>query len=312
MIYKVIGHKSPDTDTVCSAISYAWLLSERLGQEAQAYVAGSLNKETQYLLDRFEIPTPPLLERFTSEDHLVIVDTNNPDELLTGIDEASIEEIVDHHKLVGGLHTDHPIKVRIMPIACTATVIYEIVKESGKLDIDPKIAAIMLGSILSDTLKFTSPTTTESDKSVAYALAKIADVDIDTLAEEMFAAKSDLSGMSVSDILAMDSKVFPFGDKKARVSVLETTKPKNALSIISQLRSQMQNQKRDEKLDFSFFFIVDIILSEATLIVTNDVEKMIAENAFGAKFSGDTLDLPGIVSRKKQIIPALEKAIVGN
>lgn len=312
MIYKVIGHKSPDTDTVCSAIAYAWLLSERLGQEAQAYVAGSLNKETQYLLNRFDFPTPPMLEKFTPEDHLVIVDTNNPDELLVGINEASIEEIVDHHKLVGGLHTDHPIKVRIMPIACTATVIYEIAKESGRLDFDKKIASIMLGCILSDTLKFSSPTTTELDKSVASALAEIAGVDIETLAEEMFAAKSDLSGMSVSDILKVDSKVFSFGEKKARIAVLETTKPENALSLLSEIQSTMRQNKSDDRVDFSFFFVVDIIKSEATLIVADEIEKSIAEKAFGAMFAGDTLILPGIVSRKKQITPTLEKAIMGN
>jgi len=311
MSLKVIGHISPDTDTVCSPIAYAWFLSEKKGQEAQAFVSGKLNKETEFILNRFSVPTPQTLEHFTSDDHLVIMDTNNPEELLEGIEEAHIEQIIDHHKLVGGLKTDHPITITMVPAACTATIAWDIMHYEGVDTLPKHIAGVMLCAIISDTLKFTSPTTTDHDKKTAEMLAQMCGENIDTLADEMFAAKSDLTGMSTEDILKVDSKVFEFGDKKARISVLETTKPENALAMHSDVVMVLNEMKVAEQLNYAFFFVIDIIKSEAHLIVASTDEKEVAARAFNIAFEGETITLPGIVSRKKQIIPALEPAIIG-
>ncbi len=304
-----IGHINPDTDTVCSPIAYSWFLNEKLDLQTTPKIAGELNKETQFVLQKFGIPTPEVLKKFNEGDEVVLLDTNNPEELLEGIESAKVIEIVDHHKLVGGLTTSEPLKITMKPLACTATIVWQIMKAHKVSTLPKEIAGIMLSAILSDTLKFTSPTTTDEDRTAVEELNAICSEDIETLSENMFAAKSDLGGMSNKDILTVDSKVFPLGTKKVRVSVLETTKPQNALGMKPDLVSEMLKMKAEEKFDHFFFFVIDILNSEATLFVTDDMEKKLAEEAFGQKFTADLLKLPGVVSRKKQIIPKLENVI---
>lgn len=307
-----IGHINPDTDTVCSPIAYSWFLSEKLGLSTTPKIAGALNKETLFVLKKFGIPTPEILKNFTVNDEVVLLDTNNPEELIEGIESAKLVEVVDHHKLVGGLHTSDPVKITMKPIACTATVVWQIMNDSKVLDLPKEIAGIMLCAILSDTLKFTSPTTTDEDKKAAEELADICGENVEELSAQMFEAKSDLSGMTTKDILTVDSKIFEMGDKKVKISVLETTKPNNALTMKEDLAIEMSKMKLEDKVDHIFFFVIDILKSEASLLATSDDEKALAEKAFDKSFEGDFLILPGVVSRKKQIVPALEKVVVGN
>lgn len=304
-----IGHVNPDTDTVCSPIAYSWFLNEKMNLQVSPKIAGELNKETQFVLHKFDMSTPEVLTNFTKDDEIILLDTNNPEELLPGIEYAKIIEIVDHHKLVGGLTTAEPLKITMKPLACTATIVWQIMKGFGVKNLPKEIAGIMLCGILSDTLKFTSPTTTEDDKETAKELQTICGESIEKLSEDMFAAKSDLTGMSTKNILTVDSKVFPMSNKKIRISVLETTKPQNAINMKSDLVNEMLEIKNEEKTDHFFFFIVDILNSEANLVVTDDIEKNFAEEAFNQKFNGDFLKLAGVVSRKKQIVPQLEKVI---
>lgn len=306
---KVFGHLNPDTDSTCSAIVYAWFLKESRGIEATPYVLGSLNKEATYLLDRFKVEVPQVLDSLSAGEAVTIVDTNNPEELPADIAQASIAEIIDHHKLIGGLSTSEPLSVTMRPVACTATIIWQVMNQEEGLVLPQHIASLMVAAIVSDTLKFTSPTTTAVDQAAAKALAEQAGIDIDELANGMFAAKSDLSGMSANDLLLMDSKIFKLGGKSIRVSSLETTKPDNALAMADQLVEAMEAMKKEAGLDGVFFFIVDILQSKATLLVSADFEREIAENGFGKIFSEGVMELPGVVSRKKQIIPALEKAL---
>jgi len=304
---KVFGHKSPDTDTVCSAIAYAWYLTNRKNIESKAYIQGSINRETEFVLNAFKVNRPDLLGKLSEADKVVIVDTNNPEELPDNLESAEILEILDHHKLAGGLSTSQPISVTIKPIACTATIIWQKMNQEGNADISKDIAGLMVSAITSDTLKFTSPTTTEEDRKAAQELAKIAGIDIDKHAKKMFESKSDLSGMNPSDILLSDSKIFDMSSKKVRISVIETTKPENALQLKGDLITQMQNIKKNETLYAMFFFIIDILKSEATLIVPSKHEESLAEKAFNSSFKDGIMILPGIVSRKKQIVPAIEK-----
>jgi manganese-dependent inorganic pyrophosphatase len=307
MAIKVIGHKAPDTDTVCSAIAYSWLLNKK-GINSVSCRAGELNKETKYVLEKFGVNEPILLEEFSSEDEVIIVDTNNKDELPSGIENTQIKEIIDHHKLTGTISTNEPIPIIIKPWASTASIIWKHIKHSGYI-IDNKIAGILLAAVLSDTLKFNSPTTTKKDIESAKELEKEANTKMDPLAEEMFAAKSDLSGMTAKDILLVDSKVFDFSSRKTRMSVLETTSPENALSMKKELLAASIELKKDEKTDYLFFFVVDIIRSESSLIVSTNEEMEIAQKAFGKEFKDNFMKLEKVVSRKKQMIPAIEKAL---
>lgn len=303
---KVFGHKSPDTDAACTPVSYAWYLRQK-GEDAEAFVLGELNRETKFVLDAAKVPHPKILGSLADGDEVVVLDTNNPEELPDDIAKARIIKIVDHHKLFG-LTSETPLEVYMKPVGCSSTLVYQLMKEENVTP-SKEIATLMLSAILSDTLKFTSPTTTKQDKKAAEELAKIAAVDIDKHAEAMFAAKSDLSGMNARDILYLDSKVFDFNGKKVRISSLETTKPENAKAMKEDLVSAMEEIKKEEKLDGIFFFIVNILESGSELLVSAQAERDLAKKAFGKDFTGDYMILPGVVSRKKQMAPALEKAI---
>jgi manganese-dependent inorganic pyrophosphatase len=308
--YKVMGHCPPDTDSTCSPIVYAWYLREFKNTDAQAYIGGAPNREAEFVLNHFGVETPELISEVAEGDKLVLVDTNNPEELIAGWDKAEIVEILDHHKLFG-LKTPNPINVTIRNYGSMPTVLWERMYDAHNA-LPKHIAGLMLACLLSDTLKFTSPTTTEYDKQVGLKLAEIAGVDIDELAAGMFAAKSNLSGMSPRDVLLTDAKDFDYNGQVFKLAVLETTDPNQALAMRSELEAEMEILKQEEKLAGVLFFVVDIVKSEAKLFVTSDVEKQVAQKAFSANFD-DTgiMHLPGVVSRKKQIAPVIEKAVLG-
>jgi manganese-dependent inorganic pyrophosphatase len=303
---KVFGHKAPDTDATCSAIIWAWFLSNHTSEKASPYVLGELNSETQFVLSHWQFDTPALLESLSAEDKVVIVDTNNPQELPDNICDAQIVEIIDHHKLVGGLKTDTPPTITMRPIACTATILHDLITEQG-VEIPNNIAGLILSCILSDTLMFRSPTTTPHDKDVAENLARQLDVDIVNYADKMFEAKSDISSFTDIGLVRLDSKKFAVGDKNIRVSVVETTKPTQVLArkegIIEAINSIL---KEESDVDDVLFFIVDILNEEATVLTYNELTSAIVSKSFSVTVENDTEILPGIVSRKKQIIPVLK------
>ena len=164
----------------------------------------------------------------------------------------------------------------------------------------------MLSCILSDTLEFRSPTTTQEDKAIAHALAQDLGVDIPAYAAEMFEAKSDVSAFSDADLLRMDSKEYAVDGTQLRVSVLETTAPKLVLDRKESLMASMVDVAKEDSADQVLLFVIDILNEEATMLIPNALTKAVAEKSFGATVEGDTVVLPGVMSRKKQIIPNLK------
>jgi len=303
---KVFGHQSPDTDATGSAIIWAWYLNEHTGAEATPYVLGELNTETQFVLSRWGVETPALLENVSSEDEVVIVDTNNPQELFDNINETNIQAIIDHHKLVGGLETSGPINVTMRPMASTASLLHDLMYEVAD-KLPDNIAGVMLSCILSDTLEFRSPTTTPADRDIAEKLAKQLGVNMTEYANEMFAAKSDISSFTDSGLVKLDSKKFAVGDINLRVSVIETTVPDTVMERKAGIKEAIAEIiKAEDDTDEVLFFVVDILNEEATVFTYNDRVKQIVESSFDVTVEGDTEVLPGIVSRKKQIIPSLK------
>lgn len=301
---RVFGHKAPDTDAIGSALIAEWYLSEVRRAPAQAFALGPPNTETAFVLRRWHLEPPEVLTDVASGDRCFIVDTNNPTELPPSIREAEIIGIVDHHLLAGGLTTRAPIEIAIRPVACSATILHDLIgSDMGRMPRDLK--GVMLSCILSDTLAFRSPTTTPHDQAVAEALAAELGVAIPVYAVEMFAAKSDVAAFDEPTLLGMDSKAYPVGDRMLRVSVLETTTPELLLRRKAALMAAMPGVAAQGGADQLLLFIIDILKQEATLLVPNDLVARIAEASFGTRPTGDTLTLPGIVSRKKQIIPAL-------
>lgn len=302
---KVFGHTSPDTDTTGSAILWAYHLSTNQGTPAVPYVLGELNKETQFMLARWGVPQPALLE-LAADDAVVIVDTNNPQELPENINDAKIVEIIDHHKLVGGLTTKEPPTVTMRPLACTATLICDLMGPAAET-MPKEMMGVALTCILSDTLEFRSPTTTPHDKEVAERLAQRLGVSIPQYAQEMFAAKSDVSEYTDEALVFLDSKVFPVGDKNIRVSVVETAAPKLVLARKAGVVAAIKNILLGEPTTADIlFFVVDILKEEATVFAYNDFVRQVIKSSFGAEAAGDEVVLPGVVSRKKQIVPALK------
>lgn len=301
----VFGHKSPDTDSTGSPIIWAWYLSEVKATPAKPVLLGEPNTEAAFVLRHWDLPKPEIIADVAADQPVVIVDTNNPAELPPAVNDAKITAIIDHHMLVGGLKTKNPIDITIRPLACTATIMHDLM--GADLARAPRaIKGAMLSCILSDTLEFRSPTTTSHDRAVAEKLATDLGVSIPDLAAKMFEAKSDVSAFSDAELLRMDSKEYNVAGKELRVSVLETTAPKVVLDRKASLMNSMVTVAKEDGADQVLLFVVDIIREEATLLVPNDLVRQMAEASFGCKVSGDTVVLPGIMSRKKQIIPALK------
>ena len=302
---KVFGHKSPDTDSTGSPIIWAWYLTEHRKQPAEAKLLGEPNTEAAFVLKKWDLPKPEIISGVAAGDKVVIVDTNNPAELPDGINDADIVQIIDHHKLTGGIETKGPIDITIKPLACTATIMHNLMGENAA-KMPRGIKGAMLSCILSDTLEFRSPTTTEQDKALALELAKDLGIDVAAYAAELFEAKSDVGAFSDAELLRMDSKEYNVAGKELRVSVLETTAPKLILDRKDSLMTSMEAVAKEDGADQVLLFVVDILKEEATLLVPNDLVKQMAEASFGATVTGDTVVLPGVMSRKKQIIPALK------
>lgn len=304
-MHKVFGHKSPDTDATCSALVWAWYLNTHTTHKATPYVLGTLNKETLFVLKTWGFAEPEILEHVSSDDVVSIVDTNNPQELFENINDASIAYIVDHHKLVGGLTTKKPIEVVMRPLASTVSVIHDYIREHAAT-MPREIKGLVLSGILSDTLAFRSPTTTPHDTSLAESLAKDVSISIPDYAQKMFEAKSDIADFSDEALIKMDSKKFAVGTKNCRVSVIETAAPHLVLTRKAGLIGAMKAIIATENdIDDVLLFVVDILNESSTVFTYNELTTAIVEKSFGVRVQGDTHTLPGIVSRKAQIVPVL-------
>ena len=302
---KVFGHKAPDTDSTGSAIIWAWYLNEVKGQAAEPILLGTPNTEAAFMLKRWGFATPEIISNLADDTQVVVVDTNNPTELPNNINNTDIIEIIDHHKLVGGLETKSPISITIRAVACTATIMHNLMGDDAAR-MPAAIKGVMLSCILSDTLEFRSPTTTDQDQALAEILAIDLGLSIPNYSAEMFAAKSDISEFSDTELLRMDSKEYAVQGFKFRVSVLETTSPKTVLDRKASLMAAMPSVAAEDGVDHVLLFVVDILNQEATMLIPDAISKSVAEKSFGAIVTHDIVVLPGIMSRKKQIIPHLK------
>ncbi len=305
MTIQIFGHKSPDTDSTGSPIVWAWYLNEIKGVAAAPKLLGEPNTEAAFMLERWNLDKPEIITDIEDDAAAIIVDTNNPAELPANINGADVQAIIDHHKLVGGLETKGPIDITIRPLACTATIMIDLMGDDAD-KMPEAIKGAALTCILSDTLEFRSPTTTPHDKAVAEKLATDLGLDIASYAADMFAAKSDVSSFSDAELIRMDSKEYEVDGTKFRVSVLETTAPSVVLDRKASIMDSMTAVASEDGVDQVLLFVVDILNEEATLMVPNDLVKTVAAKSFDANAEGDTVVLPGVMSRKKQIIPNLK------
>ena len=279
----VFGHKNPDTDTICSAIAYAELKG-KLGKDVKAVRLGEVNEETKFVLDYFKVEKPELIESVSGKEIM----------------------LVDHHR-ISNFNVDEPLYVRMEPVGCTATIILKLFKENNLLPA-PTTAGLMLSAIISDTLLFKSPTCTECDVKAGKELAEIAGVNIEEYGLEMLKAGTDLGGKSESELINMDMKIFEVDGSKIGVAQVNTVNEAELLERKEKLLVEINNIINKEGLKFFIFAITNILSNDSTGIVAGDGNAII-EKAFNEKIDNNLIALKGIVSRKKQIIPPLTKAI---
>ncbi len=301
----IVGHKNPDTDSVVSAIALAELKKSQ-GEDCVPAIASKINKETKFVLEKFGFNTPELIP--SEEKQVILVDHNEPSQTSDDIKTEEIIGIFDHHKL-GGLSTPNPISVIIKPVGSTSTIVTQLFREKN-INLSKNIASILLAGIISDTLKFTSPTSTIKDKEAADFLNTVSNLSIDELAHEMFKEKSDLTGISANDIINADYKEFSMKGSKVGVGVFETVDPNPVLARKEEIIKTLSDKKAKEALSYLLFSAIDIINQKAYFIITSKEEEQLIEKAFGKVIKKENyLEVSGIVSRKKQIIPALEKVL---
>lgn len=301
----VFGHKSPDTDSVTSAIVMA-NLENKLGGNAKACVLGKLNKETKYVFNYLGIDEPEYLEKIEDEQSVILVDHNEFKQSVDGIEKAKIKKVVDHHRICG-LKTAEPLYYRAEPVGCTATVLYKMYKENN-IEIDKKIAILMLSAIISDTLLFKSPTCTKEDVNASEELNKIAEINIEEYGLDMLKAGTDVSDLTSDELIQLDAKEIMIGNYKTIIAQVNTASIPDMLERKEEIEIAMQKEIDSKNLDLFFFAITDIINSNSQVIALGK-EAILVEKSYNIELKNNTAFLPGVVSRKKQIIPVLTENV---
>ena len=301
----VFGHKNPDTDTIMSAIAMANLESKK-GNNTKACRLGNINKETKFALEYFKQEEPELIENVAEGQEVILVDHNEFGQSVEGIESAKILRVVDHHK-IGDFKTSEPLYYTAMPVGCTATIIYGMY-EQEKIDIEPKIAGLMLSAIISDTLLFKSPTCTKQDIEVATRLAEIAKVDVNEYGLDMLKAGTDLSDFSPAELINIDSKPFTTNGVKYQVAQVNTASIEDVLKGKAELENAMEEFIKENSEDLFVLLITDILENNSQILVVGN-RKDIVEKAFEVKLEDNMAFLPGVVSRKKQVVPVIDKNI---
>jgi len=309
MKYFVVGHQSPDTDSVISAIAFGLYL-KKAGVVAEPIIVGQPNRETEFILKKLGWDKPRLLKKAPANAKFYLVDHGGLNQAIPGLKEDNIVGVVDHHQMVG-LNTLEPIFYRCEVVGCTSTIIAKMFKEKG-WKLDKKLASLLAAGVISDTLNLTSKTTTEEDRKILKELVRIAGINIKEFSRKMFEAKSDVSGMNLKKILLNDFKEYEHKGKKLGVGVFETVDAAPFNEKSRKVFPLLRKIKKEKGLVLLFFATVDIMKKEAFLYLIDVEEAKIAQKAFGLSSErsvGDIVTLKGITSRKKQIVPFLLKSI---
>ena len=300
----IFGHKSPDTDSITSSLVMTNLEKELGNEDAVACRLGSLNKETEYVLNYLDIEAPELIEKVEDEANVILVDHNSPAESVDNIENAKILKVVDHHKIA--FETSYPLFVRTEPVGCTETILFKLYKENG-VEVTKEIASLMLSAIVSDTLLLKSPTTTEDDIKAVKELSEIAEIDYETYGLDMLKAGTDLSSFSIEEILDLDAKQIDFKDVKSIVNQVNTASIPEVMEMKADLEAGMAKIIEEQDLDLFMLLITDIVNSNSQVIALGK-DAALVEKAYNVKLEDNTVLLEGVVSRKKQVVPIMTES----
>lgn len=308
----IIGHQKPDTDAVVATLAFKYIFDQDKcwnHSDSIPAITHPLNPETLFVFEKFGVTAPKLITAsgIAPEDKIVLVDHNEVSQQLEGLNQDQITDIFDHHKL--NLNLSHPIFVTTKSWGSTCTIAWHLM-ELYKYSIPTDLASLMLCAILSDTVGFKSSTTTDMDQKAAKSLAKISGQDIEELTFKLLQAKSNLEGLSDKQIITKDYKVFDFGGKKVFINQIETVEQEQLLQTKKgDLLSALRSYKQTENLDQAYIAVTDVLKLNTKLLLASDDEIKVAKTAFGGVVKDNLLDIGQKLSRKKDIAPAIEKAV---
>jgi len=238
---------------------------------------------------------------------LILVDHNEKSQAAEGLEDAEVLEIIDHHR-IGSLETDNPVYFRNMPVGCTCTIIYQMYQENN-VPIDKQTAGLMLSAILSDTLMFRSPTCTSFDERAARRLAEIADMDLEAYADEMFEHGGDISGETAEQIFGTDYKVFTSGAFHFGVGQGSYMSERNRKAAEALVGPYLETARTKQGLDYVFYLFTDVRNAASDLLMVGKGAEALVKRAFDTEVKDGAALLPGVLSRKKQFVPALIDAL---
>ena len=300
----IFGHKNPDTDSICSSLIREILDKKNGYTNTEARRLGKVNKETQYVLDYLQIEAPELLEKVEEGQKVILVDHNEFTQSVEGIEKAEILSVVDHHR-IANFQTSSPLYYTAKPYGCTATILYEEFKQFGH-EIDKKEAVLMISAIISDTLLLKSPTTTKKDEQALKELSEIAKIDVNTYGIEMLKAGTDLSEFSEEELKKLEAKKFEKDNIKYKIAQVNTVSIDDVLKNQVKLEEEINKKIKEEGLDLFVFVITDILNNNSEILVLGNRSDIISKQV---ELKNNRAFLEGVVSRKKQIVPFVEKGI---
>ncbi|KMJ56874.1 inorganic pyrophosphatase [Bacillus sp. LL01] len=302
----VLGHKNPDTDSICSAIAYAEL-KKQLGMDAEPVRLGELNGETEYALKEFNAEVPRLVETVANEvKEVILVDHNERQQSVSDIDQVRVLEVIDHHR-IANFETADPLYYRAEPVGCTTTILNKLYKENG-VEISKSVAGLMLSAIISDSLLFKSPTCTEQDVQAAKELAEIAGVNAEEYGLAMLKAGADLSDKTVEQLISLDAKEFQMGDYKVEIAQVNTVDINDVLAKQEELEAVITANVANKDLDLFLLVVTDILENDSVALALGSQAPAV-EKAYNVTLENNTALLKGVVSRKKQVVPVLTDAL---
>lgn len=300
----VFGHKSPDTDSIMSALVMTEYLKKK-GIDAKAFRQGELNKEVEYILDYLKIEAPEMLPKLEAGSKIVLVDHNDPLESVENIDELVVTDVVDHHAIK--LNTSYPTNFRAEAVGCTNTVLYKMFKEAG-FEISENIAIMMLSAIISDSLLFKSPTFTKEDEQVVQELSKLVPFDVNEYGLKLLKAGTDLSDLTEKELINLDAKMKESDGVRRLIAQVNTVDIDEILKREEKIKKAALEEMEEKDINFFMLLITDIINANSMAIVLGEKADVV-EKAFNKKIVDDKVFLEGVVSRKKQVLPPIEEVL---
>ena len=300
----VFGHKNPDTDTICSSIVMANLQTKLLGEEVVPCRLGEINEETKYALNYFNVEAPKLIEKVEEGQKVILVDHNEFTQSVDGIENAKILAVVDHHR-INNFQTSEPLFYYAQPVGCTSTVLFELFN-TNNIKIEQNIAGLMLSAIISDTLLLKSPTTTDKDKKAVEELAKIANIDLSTYGLDMLKAGTNLDKYTEQELINLDAKSMEKDNFKYIIAQVNTVSIPDVLKRKEKIEEEINRVIKEKGLCLFVFVITDIVNSNSTAIVLGERTDVISKTY---EIKDNLAEMLGVVSRKKQVLPLVEKNI---